>query len=244
MLKTYSETKLIRTSNCDSTGHWRPGSILAMMQELAGTHAHLIGCGREVMLKEHIVWVLSRTELCMDRYPVVGETVRVDTFPMPNKRWFFPRYFVFYDEAGEVIGKASTLWLLMDVEERKMAAPEKAIPYLPDNSDLTAPMPFPGNMPALTAQAVVSTYQPVYTDIDVNQHMNNTKYAEVLCNVLGMETMREYEIAKLILHYHKEVLLEQQLEISLLLQGEQFRLSGTAGDEKFFDVGGELRGRK
>ena len=41
----------------------------------------------------------------------MGETVSIETFPMPLRRWFFPRYFVFRDAAGEALGAASTLWV-------------------------------------------------------------------------------------------------------------------------------------
>ena len=242
-MKTYSERKLIRTSNCDLSGSWRLSNILALMQELAGTHAHFLGCGRDVLLEEGLVWVLSRTELQMDRYPIVGETVRVDTFPMPNRRWFFPRYFLFYDEAGEVIGKASTLWLLMDIHARKMAAPEAALRFLPDNSDLVAPMAFPGNIAPVEGEEICTFYTPANMDIDVNRHMNNTRYADVLCNALSLGDLEEKEFSHVLLHYLKEVLPGTELDISLKRAGDKLRMVGTQGAEKFFDVGAELRNR-
>ena len=239
----YVESKLIRTSNCDFTGHWRPSSILAQMQELAGTHAHLLGCGREPMLEKGIVWVLSRTEVQMARYPAVGETVRMETFPMKNRRWFFPRYFLFYDEAGEVIGKASTLWVLMDIAERKMAAPDTILGLIPNNESLTAPLPFPGNIAVLGGESRSFSYMPTNTDIDVNMHMNNTKYADVLCNALTLQDLAENEIAQMLIHYHKEVRPETELTLQLEKAENRARLSGFHGGEKHFDMGVVLRKR-
>ena len=243
MQKTYSETKLIRTSNCDLTGHWRVSDILAMMQELAGTHAHFLGCGRDPLLEKNMVWVLTRTELEMDRYPVVAETVRVETFPMPNKRWLFPRYFLFYDEAGQVIGRAGTLWVLMDFVERKMAPPDAVLPFLPDNSDLTAPLPFPGNIPPVSGEAQVSAFVPANTDIDVNRHVNNTRYADMLCNALDLDTLIRQEFAHLLIHYQKEVLPGTALDLHLLREENRLRLTGVCGEERYFDIGAELRER-
>ena len=244
MPKTYSETKLIRTSNCDLTGHWRASSILALMQELGGTHAHFLGCGRDVMLAENLVWVLYRTELVMSRYPAVGETVRVDTFPMGNKRWFFPRYFLFYDEAGNEIGKAATLWVLMDVVERRMAAPDMLPCALPDNADLTAPMALPGNIAVIEGETQVSEYLPTNMDIDVNLHVNNTRYADILCNALPLDTLREKEFAHLLIHYQREVRPGLRLELHLQQDGDRLRLTGIHQGEKFFDLSAELRCRE
>ncbi len=243
MLKTYSETLLLRTCNCDLNGKWKLSDMLAFMQEGSGMHSFLLGCGRDTMLAENIVWVLSRTELVIDRYPAVGETIRMETFPTNNKRWFFPRSFIMYDEQDQMIAKANTLWLLMDVVERKMASPEAALQYLPDNSDLEAPLPFPGNIAVVEGQAKVSHRAPVYSDIDVNQHVNNTRYADWLCDTLGIDTMKAKEVARLLIHYTHEIRPEQGMELALTVNGDSFRLSGEHEGEKHFDMGGVLRAR-
>lgn len=244
MLKIYTESKLIRTSNCDFNGKWRISDILALLQEGAGTHAHLLGCGREPMLRENIVWVLSRTELKMERYPTVGETIRMETFPMANRRWFFPRYFWLYDEENKVIGRAGTLWLLMDYVQRKMAAPEAALKYMPDNTDLTAPLDFPGNIAPVGGVPAFSARMPMHTDIDVNQHVNNTRYADWLCDALGMDVMKEKEISHLLIHYTREILPHQEIRLALERQGDALRLTGSHGEEKHFDLGASLRGQE
>lgn len=244
MQKTYSETFLIRTSQCDLTGAWRPSDIMAVMQELAGTHAHLLGCGRDALIRQNIVWVLSRAELVMDRYPTVGETVRVETFPTQNRRWFFPRYYCVYDEAGHMIGKAGSLWLLMDFQERKMAPPEAILHLMPDNSDLTPPLPMPGNIPMLGGAPALSTRMPTYTNIDVNKHVNNTRYADWLCDTLGIDIMAQNEIAHLLIHFTHEIMPGQEMALSLLTEGNAFRLTGQHGEDKHFDIGGSLRERK
>ena len=242
-MKTYQEHFLLRTAHCDFTGRWRPSDILAAMQELAGMHAHLLGCGRDATLEQNLVWVLSRTELVMDRYPVVGETIRVETFPAPNKRWFFPRYFIFHDQQERVIGKAGTLWLLMDTVHRTMSISQEVIRCLPDNSDLTPPLDMPGNIAPLSAQPLLIPQTPLYTDIDVNGHVNNTRYADWLCNALGIDAMGEYEIARLLIHYTREILPGDQLIMALQREGVSFRLTGQAGEEKRFIMGGMLRKR-
>lgn len=91
MQKIYRDELLLRTCHCDMQGRWRPSAILEAMQEAAGTHAELLGCGRNRLLSDNIVWVISRIELHMDRYPSIGERVTVETFPMPCRRCFFPR---------------------------------------------------------------------------------------------------------------------------------------------------------
>ena len=73
MVNTYDETFTLRPRDCDLTEKWRPSAIMETMQDVAGTHSMLLGCGRDELVKQSIVWVLSRSELHMERYPSVGE---------------------------------------------------------------------------------------------------------------------------------------------------------------------------
>ncbi|MBR4080712.1 MAG: hypothetical protein IKK21_02850, partial [Clostridia bacterium] len=189
MLKKYQEDFIIRTCNCDMTGHWRPSAILETMQEVAGMHSELLGLGRGALIRQNIVWILTRVEVEMDRYPAIGERITVETFPMPTRRWFFPRYFIFRDENGQEIGRAGTLWALLDVTTRKMAAPEAANDRIPDNRDLTAPLGLPATVREVGGTLESSSFLPMFTDLDVNQHVNNTRYMDWCCNALGIDTM-------------------------------------------------------
>ena len=244
MMKTYEEQIRILTRDCDVNGQWRISAILEAMQEAAGAHSCLLGCGRDELLKRNMVWVLSRIELRMSRYPRIGETVTLSTFPMPTRICFFPRYYLLLDKDGEMIGKAGSLWLLMDTETRRMLPPGDIARLIPDNRDLTVPMNLPATVGQLQGEEFVSIHTPVYTDLDVNGHVNNTRYADWLCNILGTETMMRSEPEAVILNYSHEILPGQQVTLRRVMKDEQFRLTGYVNDAIAFDIGGSLRARQ
>ena len=243
MLNTYDETFTLRPRDCDLNDRWRPGAVLETMQDAAGTHSFLLGCGREELVKNNIVWVLSRCEVLMDRYPASGEKITVHTFPTPTRICFFPRYYVFTDEHGELIGKAGSLWLLLDLGTRRMLPPGEIGKLIPDNRELSVPMNLPATVGNLQGEEFVTEYTPVYTDLDVNGHVNNTRYADWLCNALGIGLMSEYEPDRIILNYNHEVLPGHQVTLRRILKGSEFRLSGMVGGSSAFEIGGTLRKR-
>ena len=243
MMNTYDETFTLRPRDCDLNDKWRPSAILETMQDVAGTHSLLLGCGREELVKKNIVWVLSRSELHMDRYPVSGEKITVHTFPTPTRICFFPRYYIFTDARGEMVGKAGTLWLLLDLTTRRMLPPGDVGKLIPDNKDLSVPMNLPANVGNLQGEEFVSEYHPVYTDLDVNGHVNNTRYADWLCNALGIDMMTEYEPERIILNYNHEVLPGHVVTLRRILKGNEYRLSGIVNDSTAFEIGGSLRKR-
>ena len=243
-MNSYQENILLRTCDCDVNGQWRPSALLTAMQEMSGTHCALLGCGRDDLLKRGVVWVLARSEVQMTRYPNLGETVTAQTFHKPVRLRFFPRYYIFKDSAGDVIGKAGTLWLLMDIHTRQTIPAGDIAALLPDNSELAAPMALPATVGQLQGEETVSLYDPVYTDLDVNGHVNNTRYADWLCNALGTETMKQDAPASLILNYNAEVRPGQRGELHLTRQGLSYRLAGYHGEKLAFEIGGALTERR
>lgn len=244
MYKTHETSFILRSCDCDVNGCWRPGAILEALQEAAGAHSELLGCGRDELLRQNAVWVVSRMELHMNRYPAIGEKITIVTFPMPVRLCFFPRYYVLTDEHGEMIGKAGSLWLLMDVHTRKMLPPGNVARLIPDNKDLSVPMNLPATVGALQGEEFVTSYHPVYTDLDTNHHVNNTKYVDWLCNTLGTDCMIRQEPESIIINYNHEVLADSEVVLRRIMKEEQYRLIGYVQDSVAFEIGGMLRKRQ
>lgn len=240
MLKTYTQVFRIGASQTDMTAHLRPGVLLEMMQEAAGEHAASLGAGRDELLRQNIAWVLTRVEVQMARYPRFGEEMTLETFPMPNRRVFFPRYFLFRDGQGRQIGYAGSMWVLMELSARKMVFDAGIASRLPDNSDLIAPMGMPATVEELPCPPHEALHAPVYTDLDMNGHVNNTRYVDWCCNALGIETMQTHALTHFAVNFSHEVRPGQQVRTLLRRADGRFCFSGFEGDCRFFDVGGEF----
>lgn len=243
MQKTFTETFRLQSHQVDFNSRLKPGALLQMMQEMAGGHAEQLGIGHKLLLEKGLVWVLTRIEVQMARYPSFGEHLTIETFPMPNRRWFFPRYFVFRDEAGQQIGCASSMWVLLDVQQRRMCPPEAALPFIPDNSDLTAPMAPPAAVAIADGDPVCLTRLPLYSDLDMNGHVNNTRYLDWCCDALGVDTLKAQELSRFALNFNQEILPGQETMSELRRAGDAFSFSGFVDGVRHFDVGGTLRPR-
>ena len=240
MLKTYTQEFHIASYQTDLTARIKPSAILEIMQEMAGAHAEMLGVGHNLLGPMNLAWVLTRVEVRMDRYPRSGEMIQVETFPMPNRRVFFPRYFIFRDAEGNQIGCAGTMWVVLDITTRKMASGAEISSRMPDNSDLTAPMGMPATVEEVAADAAETLRIPVYTDLDVNGHVNNTRYLDWCCNALGIDTMCTHEMRCFAVNYNQEILPGQEVRVALRCNGTAFSFSGFEGDVRHFDVGGTL----
>ncbi len=237
----YLEKSLtLRVSECDLNGRWRPGAALTELQEIAGEHSVSLGCGREALLRGGLVWVVARMELRILRYPRWGEALTLRTFHRPVRHRFFPRFFQVFDSGNQPVLLASSLWLLMDLETRRSVSADLLPMPLPDNGDAPEPLPLPGAILPLDAPETAVPFAAVYTDLDVNGHVNNTRYVDWLCNALGVETMTDRPPCAMTVHFNSEICPGLPVDLRLRQSGSRFLLSGLHDGRSAFEIGGEL----
>lgn len=240
-LSSYSETQRLRACDCDLFGRWMPSAILVTMQETAGTHSALLGLDRETMNEMGLAWILSRVKVEMKRIPRVNETIRISTYPTPQKHLFYPRIHVFMDEAGNEIGYANSLWVLMDLQTRRITKSEKVSELLPENRDMPVPVGIPATVRALQSETEKAVLFPDYTDFDINQHVNNTKYLNWCCNKIGMARLKECCIQSFDVNYNAEVLPGMQVQTELCVQNDAFTFMGYKDNSVLFGISGQLQ---
>ncbi len=240
MMKTLEKELTLRVSECDVNGRWRPGAMLLELQEAAGDHSSAMGCGRETLGRMGLAWVVVRLELRVNRYPCFGEKLTIRTFHRPARHRFFPRFFEALDAEGRTILQGSSLWLLMDLETRQSVAADRLPQPLTDNSDLPEPMPLPGGIAAVDAEAEKMTRVAVYSDLDANGHVNNTRYVDWLCDALGTAVLTEHPLERVTVHFDHEIRPDEAVELCLQREGTRFELRGLVGEHTAFHAGGTL----
>ena len=238
------ETVRLRSIHCDMCLTWKPSAILETMQETAGAHSDSFGLTHEKMSSWGLAWVLTRLKVEFTRMPVSGETVTIETWPLPNRHMFYPRSHIFRDETGAEVGRAHSLWVIMDLETRRIVKGEQVAAQIEVNSELPAALGMPATVRALPGEPAVGTVLPRFTDLDVNVHVNNTKYLDWCTNALDMEIMREKCIMAFDVNYDAEILYGTPIRTELTMDGDNFAFLGFSEDKRHFGVSGRLAARK
>lgn len=231
---------LLVSDFCDRYGRWKPSHMLVAMQELAGEHSERLEVGREQVLASGAIWVLTRSELHIHRYPVFLDTVRAHTFPTAPRRTLYPRFYVFEDAQGQPVASASSYWAVMDLKEQHMTSLPWINERMPQNEDLQRPIGYPGAARLAEGEEQLSSYQPLYSDLDLNGHVNNTKGADWACNLLGVQTLRHQPIQTLVLNYNREIRGEEPVDFSFRRGSDTFSLRCQRDGIAHVDVSGTL----
>lgn len=242
MMKTYAETFVVHATDCDTERRMRLSSLFVAMQEGGERHAVSLGLGYDAMMERGLFFVLARIHVRTLRAPRCGERVVHTTWPGMTNRFFCPRYHVFTLEDGTPLAYAGALWVTLDTAARKIASPKAANLPFPDTSDIPAPIELPMRMPAIGEITQIISRTPMYSDYDINGHVNNTRYIAWLCDALGSETLSGRYIGELTAGYEKEIKESEPMTLSLSHIGDDFSFVISSQDgTKRFVAGGSLR---
>ena len=212
----YKQKFTVSELHLDRFGRLKPSVLLYFAQEVAGVHATLLGAGWEALSEKRLFWAVIRQRVQITRLPVAGETVTVETWPMPTTRVAYPRSVIAYDEAGNELFRSISLWVLMDTQTRAMVLPGKSGVTVPGSVRGTELAP-PGSLaPACLANSTVRTVG--YTELDRNGHMNNTRYLDWVNDLLPSAFHETHPIREFTVCYLSEIREAQQICLRWQLQ--------------------------
>ena len=242
MNRIHTETFTVRATDCDVNKRMRPAALFVAMQEAGQSHAQELGFGYDPLMAKGLFFVLARIHVHIDRAPRCGETVIHTTWPGVNNRFFCPRFHTFTLEDGTLLASAGALWVMLDSNQRKIVTPKTADLPFPDNSDIPAPIDLPTRLPHQSDAGITQCYTPVYSDYDINGHVNNTRYIAWLCDMLSSDVLNHEIITDLTAGYEKEIRTNDPLNITLARDGESFTfLVASQQGDKHFAAGGTLK---
>jgi acyl-ACP thioesterase len=211
----WTESVQVRAYDCDFLDRWKPVSMLQSMQEIANKHATSLGLGFDEMTAQNQAWVLSRIKVRFFNQPLNGETITVKTFPKGiQQKIFYSRDFQLTNSTGELVAAATTAWLVIDYQARRMLMPSALTIKLPTPPGLVGldesleKLSLPDKMNELWN--VVASYSTV----DVMGHVNNTRYIEWATDCFSIEHYQAYKLDWLQINYTNEVKPGEQVLLS------------------------------
>ncbi|MSN26024.1 MAG: acyl-ACP thioesterase [Geobacter sp.] len=166
----------IRPHEVDNHGKLRPVILLKYLQNAASEHTVQLGISVGRLKELGLTWVMSRMHLLMSRYPHRGELLMVRTWPALREGIFSIRDFELLDESGVIIGRATSSWAVLDLESRKPVRIAERLPDYPLHPFRSLEDRF-ATLPSLKNPESSVRMPVLRSDLDLNQHVNNTIYA-------------------------------------------------------------------
>ena len=196
----------------DCFGRLKPSMILFFAQEIAGKHCVELSVDYDTLEKKRLFWAVTRHKVQITRMPVRGETIRIETWPMPTTRVAYPRSMVAYDAQDNELFRAISIWVLMDLDKRSMILPGKSgisVEGTLRGNELTVPGGLAAKPLDHHAERTVC-----FTDLDRNGHMNNTRYLDWISDLLPSMFHKERTVKEFTVCYLSEAMEGQNLTLN------------------------------
>lgn len=207
-MQIYEKNYYIGPGETDVFNRCRPSSLLMILQDAATAHGEIIGLTRSELIEKHnAVWVLARLKFQLKKPILNGDTVNLKTWNRGLKGVMWYRDFSL-SVNGEVIGKATQIWVLADEKSHRIKRPT-GIDILSPESAISIPE-YEVDIGKLTGHAdLTHCFNKVirYSDMDMNAHLNNTKYADLCCDAVHYEEFTEKFLSALQINYLQECLV-------------------------------------
>lgn len=171
---------------------------------LSGRQSESIGRGDLAIFEQYgLVWVVTDYEMNLFRLPTYNETVRIVTEAISYNKFFCYRKFYVYDEEGNLLMDILSYFVLIDFETRKVTpVPDDLIaPYQSEKVKKIQRAPRYHTLENPDSK----DYRIRYFDIDMNGHVNNSKYLEWMYDALEYDFLLEHRPTYIQLKYVKEV---------------------------------------
>ena len=199
----YEKKYYIGSNDVDQFLDLKLPSFFRMMQDISTEHAEVLHIGKADTLDKNLYWVITRIELDIIKMPKYLDTVTLKTYPGDDMRFIFPRYFQLEDKNGNILIKASSIWLVLNRENHHPVlnpfngykAPTEHLEgelHLPDKAE--------GEASHLMEERKIR-----YSDIDLNGHLNNTKYIDYIVDIHDSEFYKKNRIKHFLVNYEKEL---------------------------------------
>ncbi len=207
LVSLYSKKYKVGGRDIDFRGRLKLSSLFTYFQDVAGLHAENLGVGMKTIQEKYgVLWILVRIRVDVARYPLWEEEITIDTWPQQPNKLEFMRDFLVKDSQDHILARAVSTWTIIDRNTRRLKKTETIHPSFPPiikeraiDCKLGKLKP-KGQLEAFYKRTVG------YSDIDLNEHLNNSRYVDFIMDSFSLEDHKNYNIESIEVNYSNEAL--------------------------------------
>lgn len=230
MSRSYRHSCPVGSRDLDCFDACRPSAVLSYLQDAAGAAAEDFGASNPEMLEKYRhFWMVARVKVTLERPLRLHDPLEILTW---HRGGDGPISFRDSDltVCGEPVGQALSAWVLADLETHALAR-MSAFPEMQDTDGGSRnrttrlhALRVPDDLPVAARRTLY------YSDLDANGHVNNARYADLLCDALALHTAPQGAfVTEFQLNYLRECRAGETLLLKAGWQGDTGLVSGEDG---------------
>ena len=188
-MTVYEREYRVDSRETDPWYNCRPSGVLGFLQEAATAAACALHASRDEMLdKYNAFWMLARVWYRLDEPLKWGDRLRIRTWHRGGRGASSYRDFdLFVNDAP--VGEAVSLWVLANAQTHKLVRMAGIEEFQGTDGGALCKTRLLNKVRMPPDMTCAGTRSFRYSDLDVNGHVNNVRYADIVCDALHLERM-------------------------------------------------------
>lgn len=213
----YSKKYLINSYNINPLKNLGLFGTLQFLEDIAGLHADELGLGYQQMVEQDAFWVLTRQKLQMKKWPKWKDEIEIRTWSREPKGLSAFRDYEILNN-NEVIGECTTSWMVLDGVERRPMKINRTPEQLNSRKE--------DECLKISTEKVIFKNDPMNvikftvrnSDLDMNLHVNNTKYAQWALNSIPFDKHRTMQLVSYDINFLGEAYLNDEINVQIYVE--------------------------
>jgi medium-chain acyl-[acyl-carrier-protein] hydrolase len=209
----YDAKRTIQAHEVDFTNRLRIDSLFMELQDTAAAHADKLKLGYSALIKHNLAWILMWARVDIINLPGFADKTKIRTWPKKKYKLYSLRDFYMLSSDDEIICRATTAWLPINLKSKRIV----------DTSDLPAPIHYqedesaindlPGKISELKNKEFIWNKKMKYADIDLNQHVNNIRYIELIMDSFPKAHYEKYRLKNITIYFVSESKYDDEIAV-------------------------------
>ena len=203
ILGKYRKAFHIPYYDTDKDGRITSYNILKYFGETSASQTDEFSLNEEEK-KSNYGWMIYRWKVKIKKYPKAKEKVYIETWISKLDRFYAYREFAILSKENEVLGVASTVWIMVDMKKKR---PIRIPSTFIGKSKIVNERNF-SEFENFREKIDIKEYidfKVRRSDIDYNNHVNNTKYLLWIIEAVPNNIYEKYTLAEFEIIYKKEI---------------------------------------
>lgn len=187
-------------------------SLVDLLLTTAGTNADDNNFGIRHLQENNNTWVLSRLAVEITEFPKQYETISIETWIEDVFRLNTTRNFQIKNSKNEVIGKAVSLWVMINFDTRRPVELDKLGDIQQHAEHVKIDILQPAKIDNVSG-TIENSLQTKYSDIDINQHVTTVRYLQWMSDCFPLDFHRDNKLKRFDVNFMSEILYNEKVEV-------------------------------
>ena len=229
----------VQNADADFRSLLKPSALLRYVEQVSADHARSFGMDDQFFRDRGVAFLVGKQALRFTRVPRRAEMLTLTTRAERSKRGSIKRITTVTDAAGQAVAMVDCRWIVVSLAEgRILREPGWTVDgFWNESVEGELPMQLHKCRENLTSAGL---FTAKYSQCDLNGHLNNAFYLDVVCDALPLELLRQGAVTFASINYHREVPLGQSMEVFYAPSADGWYLIGRHAEKTAFECYVEL----